>query len=934
MKRILLFTSVLLLTFAVTTSGQFFAADARLDWWMLDTPHFYIIYHTGLEEVAQEAADLAEFAYDFWERELDYHLEAKTKIVLVDNTDLNGGAANPFAHTIGITPTEARTFNEWLNSRNQNPLDTVVLHEHGHVVDLAKVSGISAQLREVFGTSIMPTLFKPGMFTEGLPIYFEMLRSGDSRANDPREAMYFRQMVLEDEFIPFDQVLSFHPRNEWPSWYMITHNVGPWVMRYMGETYGSDSIERFDRILAEDPLALSPFLTQVFGGLLGVPVPPVVPNFGSVMERATGANGEEFAAGFENWLTEMFDKQIEQIGQSSITESTQISALDFWNNKPSYSPNGEWLAYFHSDPTRGSQIRLVKPNGTSDRPVALNEPGFGFFRPHFWSPIPSWSRDGKSIVYSDIDLEYRYYLRSDIYVHNVETGRTTQLTEGERAYRPIFTPDGESVIYARYEWGGQATDLYIMDLNSGRKRLLRRLPENSLLDSFSLSPDGETLALSLWRWGGYQDIYTLSVGDWRLTPITQDRATDLDPTWSPDGNHILFSSDRDGVNNLYAFDMTNRDFHRVTNVLSGAFHPAISPDGSEITFVGYDSNGYTLEQIPYNTASWQEISTPAHEEIPVKPAVETRYEQQPYDPALTLNPNGFTPLLSTENIGLNLGGLEALFNQFYNVTVGLDFESGQPYYSLLYNSTSHVAPFTWTFNLIGNPQGSRQAITLSYPLVQKLATQETISVELSRAYFGDIASGLSLSWDLGHLSGLDLAKNQLNMHLEGSLSHMRDADVWYKGWAIRIDDELNLPVESDQRIAYHFGYGWSDQPDAYSLGGRRGDFALRGHEAGSISGSNYILSRVEYRFTFNTLNNGVGSFPLLMRDLRARVYADIGTAADDIPWDINAMSAGLGMELQLAFTMNYLMSNALRVGIMADADVLEPQFYFDLGIDF
>ena len=142
--------------------------------------------------------------------------------------------------------------------------------------------------------------------------------------NDPREAMYFRQMVLEDEFIPFEQVLSTHSRDVWPSWYMITHNVGPWVVRYMGETYGPETIERFDRVLAEDPLALTPFMSQVFGGLLGVPIPPVVPNFGSVMERAAGVNGEEFAAGFENWLSEMFDPQIRDIGQSSISENTRI----------------------------------------------------------------------------------------------------------------------------------------------------------------------------------------------------------------------------------------------------------------------------------------------------------------------------------------------------------------------------------------------------------------------------------------------------------------------------------------------------------------------------------------------------------------------------------------------------------------------------------
>ena len=824
--------------------------------------------------------------------------------------------------------------NEWLNSRNANPLDTVILHEHGHVIDLAKVSGISAQLRDIFGTAVIPTAFKPGMLTEGIPIYFEMERSGHSRANDPREAMYFRQMVLEDNFIPFDQILSFQPRNQWPSWYMITHNVGPWVVRYMGETFGSESIAEFDRILAEDPLALTPFMSQVFGGLVGFPVPPIVPNFGSVMDRATGVDGEEFARGFEAWLTEMFEQQVREIGQLPITEGTQISSLDFWNNKPSYSPSGDWISYFHSDPSRGSQIRLMRTDGTEDHPVDLAEPGFTFFRPHFWSPIPSWSRDGSKLVYSDIDLEDRYYLRSDIYIHDVATGRTRQITEDERAYRPIFTADGESVIYARYEWGGRAPDIYMMNLDTGAKKLLRRLPDDSLLDSFSLSPDGKTLALSIWRWGGYQDIYTMNIDDWRLNAITMDKATDTDPTWSPDGQHIIFSSDRDGVNNLYAYNILGGEYYKVTNMLSGAFHPAISPAGRNITYVGYNGMGYTLETIDYDKSTWIEVSAPEHAELPTKPAVEHAYEPAPYDPAMTLDPNGFTPSISTENIGLSLQGLEALFNQFYSINVGLDFESGRPFYSLFYNSTSHVPPFTWTLNLFGNDDGSRQAIGLSYPLVQKLATNETISLELSRAYFGDISNGMSLSWDLSHISGLDLAKNDLDIHVEGSVTHWRDADVWYKAFRMSIDDELNLPVTVDQRLAYHIGYGWSQAPDAYRLGGRNGLYALRGHERGTMSGSQYALGRFEYRFTFREINSGFGSFPLFFRDMRARVFTDIGTAGDQLNLNLEEMKMGIGAELQLAFTLNYFQGNALRVGMMADVEVLEPEFYFDLGFAF
>lgn len=935
MRRIFLTTLVVALALGFTAWGQFLGTDPRLDWWKVETEHFLIIFHNGLEEMAQEAAVLAEHAYEFWEEELDYHVEGKTKIYLIDNSDLDGGAANPFAQIIGIVPSEARTMNEWLNSRNISPLDTVILHEHGHVVDLVKVNGISESFRNLFGNTVVPTLNKPLMFTEGLPIYFEMLRSGNSRSNDPRNAMYFRQMVLEDKIIPFNDILSFHPRLDWPSWYMITHDIGPWVVRYMGDTYGSNSIERFDRALAEDPLALTPFLSQVFGQLLDVPIPPIVPDFGSVVKRATGVSGEEFSAGFENWLEEMFDQQIREIGSSAITESERISSLDFWNNKPAYSPNGEWIAYFHSDPVRGSQLRVMRTSGSEDQAIVLAEPGFSFFRPHFWSPIPYWSPDGSKLVYADINLDDRYYLRSDLYLYDIGTGQKERLTSGERAYRPVFTPDGKKILYGRYEWGGRAPDIYEYEIATGKKRLLKRLPENSLLDSFSISPDGSTLAISLWMWGGYQDIYLMSARGGELMPLTQDKATDLDPTWAPDGETILFSSDRSGVNNLYAYNLNDRAYYKVTNVLSGAFHPSISPFGREIAFTGYNSDGYTIEKMGYSPANWTEIDQPEFDELPERTEFEERYAILPYDPEETLHPNGWAPRISSNRLGLTLSGLEALFQQQYNISVGYDLEFNLPYYTLNYSSNAQVPPFTWSINLLGNAQGTRQSLDLSYPLVQKLGVNENITIGLARSYFNEeIRSSLSLSWGINLLTGVDLIKNQLDMDISGMMTNIRERDAWEHQITFSLDDQITLPVDADHRLFYHVSLGWSDTENNFSLGGQSGSMALRGHARGSLSGSQFALSRIEYRFTMWPINHGFGTFPFYLRDLRARVYTDLGTAGDELGFNFENWKVGLGAELQLSATLNYRSTTGIRAGIAMDAETMESQFYFDFGTDF
>ena len=34
--------------------------------------------------------------------------------------------------------------------------------------------------------------------------------------------------------------------------------------------------------------------------------------------------------------------------------------------------------------------------------------------------------------------------------------------------------------------------------------------------------------------------------------LTRDRAKDVEPAWTPDGEYVVFRPDRDGISNLYA----------------------------------------------------------------------------------------------------------------------------------------------------------------------------------------------------------------------------------------------------------------------------------------------------------------------------------------------------------------------------------------------
>jgi Tol biopolymer transport system component len=96
--------------------------------------------------------------------------------------------------------------------------------------------------------------------------------------------------------------------------------------------------------------------------------------------------------------------------------------------------------------------------------------------------------------------------------------------------------------------------------------------------SLDVSPDGRTIVFELMG-----DLYTLTIGGGRATPITQGPAFDSQPRWSPDGKRIAFLSDRDGSENVWTIDP---DGGKPTQVSKGDKElyasPEWTPDGDYI----------------------------------------------------------------------------------------------------------------------------------------------------------------------------------------------------------------------------------------------------------------------------------------------------------------------------------------------------------------
>jgi len=59
---------------------------------------------------------------------------------------------------------------------------------------------------------------------------------------------------------------------------------------------------------------------------------------------------------------------------------------------------------------------------------------------------------------------------------------------------------------------------------------------------------------------------------------------DIEPFWSPDGEHIVFTSDRDGNPNIYIMDADGSNVTLLTDGPGNDNNPSWSPDGDRIAF--------------------------------------------------------------------------------------------------------------------------------------------------------------------------------------------------------------------------------------------------------------------------------------------------------------------------------------------------------------
>jgi Tol biopolymer transport system component len=181
-----------------------------------------------------------------------------------------------------------------------------------------------------------------------------------------------------------------------------------------------------------------------------------------------------------------------------------------------------------------------------------------------------FSPDGKTVIFQAEDKESGnpFY---QIYTQDLATGRVHRVSPGiGKTTCSFFRPDGKKVIFASTHLDPNAKDQYAEEFRrrddekkSGKRRRY------------------------VWDFDPHFDIFEADPDGSNLRRLTTAEGYDAEGSYSPDGKHIVFCSNRSGPENfeLYIMDSDGKNVRQLTHTpkcYNGG--PFFSPDGKRVIF--------------------------------------------------------------------------------------------------------------------------------------------------------------------------------------------------------------------------------------------------------------------------------------------------------------------------------------------------------------
>ncbi len=156
----------------------------------------------------------------------------------------------------------------------------------------------------------------------------------------------------------------------------------------------------------------------------------------------------------------------------------------------------------------------------------------------------AWAPDGSKLIYvsrKKTGMEYALSTNSDLYLYDVASKKTSNITEGMMGYdtNPVYSPDGKYVAWLSMEHDGYESDknrIFIMDTTTGEKTDLTA-DWDYTVDAIAWNPDGKSIYFIAPK-DGVTPIFSIALAD-RSVKVVAEGVFDYASLAPVDGNTLI-----------------------------------------------------------------------------------------------------------------------------------------------------------------------------------------------------------------------------------------------------------------------------------------------------------------------------------------------------------------------------------------------------------
>lgn len=565
------------------------AVRPNLEWSEINTEHFRIIYHEGLEHVARRSAHILEEQYPRLKSIYGGEL-SNFPVVINGYNDLANGyvTTGHFRMEIEAPPVAGSI----LNPVGADRLETLLTHELVHALQFSTKGGIGiTRLMYLISPDLARSnhgLTPPG-FREGIAVHAETeLQAGVAgRGNFAPFTNPFYANLSSANPWNMSQLLTPSPISRpQDRFYVGGYQFSDWLMQTHDSTLVRKSLHRF---------ATFPYI-----------------GYAPYLWHATGKSMKKLYREF------------------SINASQRLSKLHSTRDSLSF-------AYFPHP--KGEGDFMFAPVWMDSENILFYgswynlAPGFynlnaknGQFSLVYETRIDEnyrfdVSSDRKSVLYSRYQPHPTHTARfiTDIFEFDLNSNSERRITHNQRVRSPLYL--SETTLFALATI--QSSHLPVtIDKSSGELTpwvVRSPNPDADLITvtDWSLSPDNTQIAIVVVL-NKQQGIWIQPVSDTMTLDLTRQpdvhlpNTTLLNPTWAPDAT-LWFSSGQSGIQQLYQYHPHTKSLYQRTNHLWNLTFPAISPDGSTLSVVTQSNNDRILATLPTTSLNSFPIPTPTRQ---------------------------------------------------------------------------------------------------------------------------------------------------------------------------------------------------------------------------------------------------------------------------------------------------------------------------------